>query len=276
MDRDEQRIEEEIAGAVRPERRRSLSSGYLRQAVDALSEAGDPSVLYRHWRDRPPTTEPLITMVADAAREAHVTFCRTAVLFAALAAEAYVNEFLAVHMDDEEFARRERAPTVEKYKKWTKRAYGQTIFATDREPIPELVELFQVRDRLVHPKPGFGDGGLFEPSVEFRALFAPPRAARFIVAAGGAASVMMRRSYGFDYVDPVAEAIWQGRETLYQHATEIANAPTIDAIDPMPLFARALERSVSKQKAAGLADIPELSVNRILGPKADHPSDGRK
>jgi len=39
MNRDAERIEEEIAGAVRGLRPRSLASDYLRQAADALDAA---------------------------------------------------------------------------------------------------------------------------------------------------------------------------------------------------------------------------------------------
>lgn len=269
MSRDAERIDEEIAGAGRPQRPRSLSGAYLQQAVDALSDAADPVALYRHWRERPPTTEPLTTLVAEAAQMTHVAFCRTAVLFAALAAEAYVNEFLAVHMDDAEFVRCERKPTIEKYKKWTKRAYGEIVFVADREPIPDIAELFRVRDRLVHPKPSFGDSSVLEPSDEFRRLFAPPKAAHFIVMVGGAAALMMRRAYGFDYVDPVAETVWQGRQVLYDHAASLAGIPPIEADRQQTLFPQAWGLAIIRQQRSGVADMPELSVNRIMRAKKE-------
>jgi hypothetical protein len=269
MRRDEERINEEIAGVVRPGRPRSLSGAYLSQAVDALSDAGNPAALYRHWRERWPDDRKLQLTVLNAVQMEHVAMCRTAVLFAALAAESYVNEFLAVHLDDEEFRKREKRPTVEKYEKWTARAYGQVIFIPGRGHLEEIAALFNVRDRLVHPKPGFGAASLLEPSDEFRELFAPTKAASYIVTVGGAASVLMRRAYGFDHVDDVAEPVWQGREAIEEYARRITTLPAHDASAEPPLYAQAWERAVAKQKASGLADIPDLSINRLRRAKEE-------
>ena len=263
MRRDEERINEEIYGVFRPRPPRSLSGAYLRQAVEALGDAGNPVALYRRWRDRWPTNRVLELGVINAAHMEHVAMCRTAVLFAALAAESYVNEFLAVHLSDEDFAECERQPTVEKYEKYTAVAYGEPLFIRGRGPLETLDELFEVRNRLVHPKPGFGAATLLEPSDEFRRLFAPDKTASYIVTVGGVASVLMRRAYGFDHVDDAAEPVWQGQAAIYQFANRIARLPAHDVKPERPLYAQAWEAAVEKQKASGLADIPELSVNRL-------------
>jgi hypothetical protein len=52
--RDAERIEDEIAGAERPERQLGLSCEYLLQALDGLHAAGDPAHLFTHWRRFPP------------------------------------------------------------------------------------------------------------------------------------------------------------------------------------------------------------------------------
>lgn len=95
VSRDAERIEEEIAGAVRGLRPRSLASDYLRQAADALDAAGDPGHLYREWRGSVPPRPFGFEMMRRWARAERFERARTSVLFCALAAEAYVNEFLA-------------------------------------------------------------------------------------------------------------------------------------------------------------------------------------
>jgi hypothetical protein len=98
VDRDSERLEEEIAGVERPERDVGLSGEYLLQALDGLHNAGDPAHLYAHWRRfPPPDPEKVEADMRAAARRARIRAARTAVLFAALAAESYVNEFLSVH-----------------------------------------------------------------------------------------------------------------------------------------------------------------------------------
>jgi len=269
MRRDEERINEEISGIERPSRPRSLSGAYLAQAVDALGDAGNPVALYRHWRDRWPRDLKLQLAILNGVQMQHVGLCRTAVLFAALAAESYVNEFLAVHLNDDDFRKCERRPTVEKYEKWTALAYGEPIFIPGRGQLEEIAALFNVRNRLVHPQPGFGAATLLEPSDEFRQLFAPTKTASHIVTVGGAASVLMRRAYGFDHVDEVAEPLWQGREALHEYAERITSLPTHDAVPEQALYAQAWDLAVEKQKASGLADIANLSINRIRRTKVE-------
>ena len=85
MSRDEERIEEEIAGARRPGRPRNLSSTYLEQAVDTLHAMGNPPSLYKSW---PPPQAPddnriQLAMMALGARYSRRIMGRTALLFAA-------------------------------------------------------------------------------------------------------------------------------------------------------------------------------------------------
>src|SRR4051794_26043216 len=121
--RDAIRLEEEIAGAVRPSRRPTLAGDYLLQAFDAFQQAGDPAHLYEHWRGHPPPDPKTVAAkMRSAARRVRIKAARSAVLFCALSAEAYVNEFLEVCGVLDEW---DREPTPRKYLKGTQAAYGE-------------------------------------------------------------------------------------------------------------------------------------------------------
>lgn len=72
----------------------TLSATYLSQAVDAFGMTNDPPTLYTYLygRDLDPTGRALAVIEAGRVR---LICSMRAVLFAALAAESYVNEFLA-------------------------------------------------------------------------------------------------------------------------------------------------------------------------------------
>jgi hypothetical protein len=84
-----------------------------------------------------------------AARRARIRTAQTAVLFAALAAEAYVNEFLSAHGALEKW---DREPTHRKYLEGTREAYGSQLFFADREAYPEIVALLKLRESPGSPQ----------------------------------------------------------------------------------------------------------------------------
>jgi len=250
--RDADRIEEEIAGAERPGRDAGLSGDYLLQALEALDEAGDPSVLFAHWRRFPPKDPAAVRgQMRTAARRARIRATRTAVLFAALAAESYVNEFLNAHGVLDKW---DREPTHRKYLKGTAEAYGSPLFFADREAYPIIVDLFKLRDRLVHPKPGFGVAGTTgEPDANFARLFAMGKVAEYVVMVGGSAELLMRRAYGFDSVEVIGTAIWRGRPVIRNYAKRHARLPAWNAPSERPLFRQAGDHVMAMPR---VADIP--------------------
>jgi hypothetical protein len=235
---DERRIEEELQGAERPVRPASLAGDYLMEAIDAFHDAGDPAHLYEHWRRFPPKdpkTE--ADNMRKAARRARIRAARNAVLFAAFAGEAYVNEFLAAHGALEEW---DRKPTTKKFLKGTAAAYGSPLFFSDREAYPVLVELYELRDRLVHPKPGFGVEGIhFEAGEDYESLFALPKLAEYIVMVGGAADLLVPRAYGMNEADLVGLVAWRGRPLIRDYATRNHRLPTWNAPSERRLFRQA-------------------------------------
>ncbi|HEV7938050.1 MAG TPA: hypothetical protein VGP18_08510 [Solirubrobacteraceae bacterium] len=257
--RDAERLEEEITGIERPERHAGLSGEYLLQALDGLHDAGDPAHLFAHWRRFPPDDPGKVeNEMRAAALRARVRAARTAVLFAALAAESYVNEFLSVHGTLEKW---DREPTHRKFLKGTHEAYGSQLFFVDREGYQPIVDLFKLRNRLVHPKPGFGVSGLHgDPETEFEQLFAMPKVAEYIVAVGGSADLLMPRAYGFESVDIAGMVIWRGKSVIRDYAQRHAKLPAWDAPAERPLFRQAGDHVMA---IPALPNVPGTSWTRL-------------
>ncbi len=257
--RDAERIDEEVAGIERPERHAGLSGEYLLQALDGLHDAGDPAHLFAHWCRFPPEDpDKLENEMRAAALRARIRAARTAVLFAALAAESYVNEFLNAHGALEKW---DREPTHRKFLKGTHEAYGSQLFFVDREGYQPIVDLLKLRDRLVHPKPGFGVSGHHgEPDTDFERLFAMPNVAEYIVMVGGSADLLMPRAYGFESVDVAGVVIWRGRSVIREYAQRHTKLPAWDAPAERPLFRQAGDYVMESPR---LPDAPGTSWTRL-------------
>jgi hypothetical protein len=272
--RDAERIEEEIAGAVRGPRPRSLASDYLRQATDALDAAGDPGHLYRKWRNSMPPRPFGFEIMRRWARSERFERARTSVLFSALAAEAYVNEFLAAFgLSKARLKELDGLSTVRKYTEGTATAYGETLFHDRDETTPVLRKLFDLRHLLVHPKPGFGQPPLLE--AEDAALderFALPELAEYVVIVGGCADLVTRRAYGFDTFDFPGTMLWRARGAVRQFADERRQLPEPDA-EPGP----SLWRLVHAQFDAlpPVADHPDASWTRLRAARMARQSERR-
>jgi len=236
--RDEKRFEDEIAGVERPERPESLAADYLAQALEYLHDAGDPAALYAHYRNFPPA-DPVTKAdeMKTAARKARTKSARSAVLFAALAGEAYVNEFLAAHGVLEEW---DREPTTRKFLNGTEAAYGSKLMLPDREAYPVLVDLYKLRNLLAHPKPGFGTKGYrLEAPPDFERLFRLPKVAEYLIMVAGAADTLIPRAYGFETVDIHTMTIWRGRSVIREYAKRQARLPRWNAPAERQLFRQA-------------------------------------
>jgi hypothetical protein len=261
--RDEERIEQEIGGAERPPRPRNLSSTYLQEALDALHAIGNAPSLYRPWPPPEARVENEVQrgLMLLIARQTRRVWARKAVLFAALAGESYVNEFISalVPANSRQYETLDRLSTVNKYLRGTRDAYGETLFFRDREPMRLIVELFGLRDKLVHPKPGFGVASWLEADDDSEEDFSPTQVAEYMIAVGGAGGIMIRRAYGFDAIDPIASAIWFGRPAIRAYAQRHVTVPPVERPPEPPLLQQALEH-VSKRP---VLDDPQLSINRL-------------
>jgi hypothetical protein len=112
-----------------------LAETYLSQALVELTQAWNTE-----W-------------VGGLALRQRVESSRRSIIFSALSAEAYINQFLAQALDASDFRALDRLPTTEKYVVGPRVALDRALFDRGAEPMGTLRRLFKMRDELVHPKP---------------------------------------------------------------------------------------------------------------------------
>jgi hypothetical protein len=243
--RDDDRIKQEIAGAELSVRPRNLSSTYLQEAVEGLHAMGHAPSLFQPWPPPPGCADNATqrAMMFLGARQTRRVLGRKVVMFAAFAAESYVNEFIAAHVDPgtRQYQTIDRLSPVNKYLRGARDAYGETLFFREREPMPLIAGLFELRDKLVHPKPGFGLASWLEADDEVEEEFTPQKVAEHVIAVGGAGEVMIRRAYGFHVIDPIAAGIWLGRPVIRAYAERYVTLPRAERPSEPPLLRQALE-----------------------------------
>ncbi len=261
-DRDRERIEEERAGCARPAPA-TLAPSHLAQALDAFDDAGTPEAVLnprRTWPLKPGDPPTAWRTLAGITQRG---FCCTATLFIAFAAEAFVNDILAVHLKpqvtEKRFAEIDRWSTKRKYTEAVEIAYGRLFWEGD-EVIPSLRQLFEVRNQLVHGRPGVGPPMAYMPDPSWRELYPPFKVAEWLVAVSGAASAMERRCYGFDYESAPASAIWFGREIVHDHAARANPLPSAARAGSPPLIQ--LLNDEMKRRAVALGDL-RLTVDEL-------------
>lgn len=174
--------------------RASLAEDYLTQALDALRSSGSAEMLY--GEDIRRSEVPMVHAAGRAlAIGKRVGFSRTAVLFAALSAEAYINQHLDEYLSGRDLAAIDRLPTVEKYAVGTRLTVGKTVFDRGAPPLQQIASLFSLRDKLVHPKPRAvaPRTSVFEDPADFD-TYNPMAAARFVVAVAQAAVTLASHS----------------------------------------------------------------------------------
>lgn len=247
MSQDERRVEAAVHGGGRP---RNMSAVYLAQALDALYATGDAPSLYESRAPQPTDMRSAVQHVLATmqARQRRRMFSRLVVLFSAFAAESYVNEFLAARMSDRRKRLREmdRHSTPWKFLEGTYEAYGERLFSEDSEAMPVLRRLFKLRNKLAHPKPGFGPATMFDADDEAERDFAPPKVAEFVVMVAGAGDLLIWRAYGKDTIDAIATVLWRGRSVIQGYGERAATMPTPDRPSEPPLYEQAV-RSVQQQ-----------------------------
>ncbi len=247
-----------------PPRRAGVSDEYLLHALEALQNAGDPAHLFAYWRWCSPK-EPLKfpgRMLAEA-RQARTRAARTSVLFAALAAESYVNEFLAAHGVLQEW---DREPTHRKYLKATAAACGSRLFVADMAPYPTIVHLLKLRDQLVHPKPGLRGVAPGGSDAGPESFFTMRRLSEYIVMVGYGA-VLMQMTYSFDIVEMTGAIAWRGQQAILAYARRHARIPAWDERSERPLSCQVRDRALnlhrSRDLSRALESLPLVSCNDV-------------
>jgi hypothetical protein len=252
---------------------RTLASSHLLTALNALDDACNPEAVLsprRIWplhRDDPP--EAFATLADITQRE----FCCTSALFTAFAAEAYVNDFLDVHLrhtvSDARFAKIDRWSTRHKYLDGVKRAYGRLFWEGD-EVMPAIEELFDLRNRLAHARPGVGPAMAGTRDPDWRREYPPSRVARWLVAVAGAADSLEMRCYGFDYFSFPATLIWRGRQIVQARAAGAEPLPAAPAAGQPPLI-EALNADIARRNDE-LGDL-RLTYDELRDARIAHAND---
>lgn len=237
---DELRIEEEWAGVKRPAPR-SLASSHLLQALNALDDACSPAALYRPRRTWPLQKDDPPAAWRTLADITQRSYCCTATVFIAFAAEAYVNDFLDIHLKPKVPAKKfnevdRRWSTRRKYLDGVTLAYAPLFSDSEAdEVIPHLTSLIRVRHALVHGKPGIGPPMAVMRDPAWRTEYPPATVAQWLVAIAGAAEMLEMRCYGFDYVSFPGAMIWRGRQLVSDRAQRTDALPSPDDEELPPL-----------------------------------------
>lgn len=216
---------EQVKEAVERHERRTLAGSYLIRAIRELRAAGSPGDLYPEYgghRKLPPIGGAIGKRLATG-RQREAT--RSAVLFAMLAAEAYVNQYLQIHLTRVEFEAADRLPTFEKFILGPRLIGGSEILERGEEPAQTLKRLLSQRSQLVHPKlaPPGSDGPEYTPL----------EAAEFIVAAGEAAAWLLANSNPRPQIDMTMIVVDQERQYFLDFARRVTDRLP-EATDPSP------------------------------------------
>ena len=155
--------ERQWEAVVQPSRG-AQAEAYLTQAAEALRSAGDPRFLW--YSDIPDRYgEDSVLGPAQQASDAgnrRLRALRSAVIFTALAVEAYANDFLSEVLVPADVDVLERLPTLEKLLLGPRLANLDSAFDRGAEPIQTIKKLFEVRNGLVHAR-----GGGYGPFMQY-------------------------------------------------------------------------------------------------------------
>ena len=101
----------------------------------------------------------------------------------------------------------------------------EPLFGLNDEVIPAISELFDIRHKLVHARPGIGPPTAYMPDPTWRSIYPPTTVAKWLIAVAGAAELMEVRCYGFDYLSFPAAVIWHGRNIVTDLAAKSEPLP---------------------------------------------------
>ena len=240
-------------------REENLAGAYLSQAVQASLDTMRPARLYPPTKGTKRSSEGLVRddllrMMNAASRR--LDFARTSILFSALAAEAYVNEFLLRQAGHAGLAKKDvegldKLSTPEKYVLGPRAVLGRAVFGRGRQPIQDIRDLFKLRNLLVHPKarrvkvrknhlfdvPGFED-------------YNPEAAARFLVAVATAAVALSNATDPPGPVDSTATGVIELSDELLSLTRDAGSQ-----LPPVPRV-RLKARTIPKIPSTGTGPAP--------------------
>jgi len=129
------------SGRVRP----VLAGMYLFDALQAVRNAGSADTLHDADIRKNPLAHEL-EWVQRLAGYRRLGYSRTALLLAAFAAEAYINEFLSARMARREFDAIDRLGTPDKYALGPELVLGRRLLARGENPLQSISTLFSAAE----------------------------------------------------------------------------------------------------------------------------------
>jgi hypothetical protein len=205
---------------MRKEARASLAGSYLLHALGEFRNAGSAEALYRElppWYGDGEILTPIQRNIS--ARDLRLQHLRATVLFTALAAEGYANEFLAAFLSGQALKGADRLPTVDKFVLGPGLAGLKSPIDYESEPGQSLVALFKARNKLVHTS--------LEPGVYAIELdgddtrpYEPRWAARYLIQVARAVVLLHSQREDRPILFP-ANRIWEQRSILERHVDAI-------------------------------------------------------
>lgn len=196
-----------------------LAGAYLSQALDALSDSANPERLYgREISNRHATSILAGPQRNLDALNARIRLLRTSVLFSALSAEAYANEFLSASLPTRDVEAADKLSAPDKLLLGPRLCGKTDVLTRGAEPHQSITKLFQTRNALVHGKPGrvsgyVGTRGVNDKDAD---LYGPELAVRYLVAVAHTAMLLHPLRPKTHYTMPFSD-IYEHRTILDEH-----------------------------------------------------------
>jgi hypothetical protein len=241
---------------------------YLGDAVYALRNAASSDALFDEPLRRARESERNPSWIGAARHEANarrIAFSRTAMLFCAFSAESYINEFIAWHFTGADLRSLDRLSTVEKYAVAPRLSLGRTLFARDSGPLQRIKQLFDLRDVLVHPKPG---KGLPEQahSLQPDPVFNPDEASKLIVAVADAAGVLLEHMAHGEWYDWEVRSVRVARGRFLAFGKRAAESlPALDDPPIAPYLLITLVKEASERRRDRATPSPDNHSETVPG-----------
>jgi hypothetical protein len=239
---------------MKKEARASLAGSYLLHALGEFRSAGSAEALYRElepwYTDHDIVLTPIQRSIS--ARDLRLQHLRATVLFTALAAEGYANEFLATFLSGRALEGADRLSTVDKFVLGPRLAGLESPIEYGREPGSALVELFKTRNELVHTSPQPGVYAIEMEKDEARP-YEPQCAARYLIQVARAAVLLHAQRDDNPIMFP-AGRVWKQRSILENHVEVIGRGlleiPSRDSEPLRDLMAQMHDRAGRKARQA--------------------------
>lgn len=229
--------------------RSSQSGAYFEQSADALTQAGSPNSL---WVDAPEYYNGSLLEGAQrrmTASNRRIGFLRSSVLFSALAAEAYANEFLAETLTTKDADAADRLATPDKLLLGPNLAGLLSPLERGCEPFQSIAQLFSVRNQLVHPRRDGPSAWVMDITDDDERHFGPVSAGKFFVAVAKtiiALDELLPRGSRAGHAKYVTRCPQAVDEHVKAIGKTILDVPAENASEPVHLMEQARRRAMKK------------------------------